>query len=113
GVKITPRAFGKDRRLPITNCWHVLHWQDASEAGPAGETRPFFGAVSALSRSRIATSEAAPGCSRPEGSRNVRVQGGKERGARRIVRYSAATSDAANAATERLSSPSPTDRRRG
>ena len=23
GVKITPRAFGKDRRLPITNRWHV------------------------------------------------------------------------------------------
>jgi NAD+ synthase (glutamine-hydrolysing) len=22
GVKITPRAFGRDRRLPITNRWH-------------------------------------------------------------------------------------------
>ena len=22
GVRITPRAFGKDRRLPITNVWH-------------------------------------------------------------------------------------------
>jgi NAD+ synthase (glutamine-hydrolysing) len=21
GVKISPRAFGKDRRLPITNAW--------------------------------------------------------------------------------------------
>ena len=23
GVKITPRAFGKDRRLPITNRWQA------------------------------------------------------------------------------------------
>jgi NAD+ synthase (glutamine-hydrolysing) len=32
GVKITPRAFGKDRRMPITN-----GWRDWAERAAAGE----------------------------------------------------------------------------
>jgi len=35
GVKITPKAFGRDRRLPITNAYRHAP-RERAETGPAG-----------------------------------------------------------------------------
>jgi NAD+ synthase (glutamine-hydrolysing) len=38
GVKITARAFGKDRRMPITNAWRPFRYEEARLASTSEPT---------------------------------------------------------------------------